>query len=96
LNTQKDYFKVQTSKVNKQSETTDCGVFAAAYCSALAFGENPSAVIYDQKRLRCHLLNCLETRRYIFSYYSAKTSSINMGHCKCLLYNYVEGLIPER
>jgi len=63
LNTQKDHFTVQVSKVNKQSGTTDCGVFAAAHCTALAFGENPSAVVYDQKHLRRHLLNCLESKK---------------------------------
>jgi len=47
LNTQKGHFKMQISKVNKQSGTTDCGAFAAAYCTALTFGEYPSAVIYD-------------------------------------------------
>ena len=66
LNSQKDHFKVQIPKVNKQSGTKDCGVFAAAYCTALAFGEDPSAVVYDQQHLRYHLLNCLERKMSVF------------------------------
>jgi len=62
LNTQEDSFKIQMPKVNKQSGTRDCGVFAAAYCTALAFGEDPSAVVYNQKHLRHHLLSCLEAK----------------------------------
>ena len=55
----------QGAKVNKQSGTTDCGVFAAAYQTALTFGENPSAVINDHrfKHLSHHLLNCLEAKK---------------------------------
>ena len=35
-------------------------VFAAAYCIALAHGENPSTFVYEQKVMRNHLLRCLE------------------------------------
>jgi len=35
-------------------------VFAAAYCTTVAFGKDPRALVYDQKRLRHHLLKCLE------------------------------------
>jgi len=60
LKTQKDQFTIQIAKVNKQSGTQDCGVFAAAYCTTVAFGKDPCALVYDQKRLRHHLLKCLE------------------------------------
>jgi len=35
-------------------------VFAAAYCTTVAFGKDPCALVYDQKCLRHHLLKCLE------------------------------------
>ena len=40
LRTKKDIFTIQIAKVNKQSGTNDCGVFAAAYCTSLAFGQD--------------------------------------------------------
>jgi len=60
LKTKEDKFTVQISKVNKQSGTKDCGAFAAAYCTTVAFGQDPSSLVYDQKHLRHHLLKCLE------------------------------------
>jgi len=60
LKTQKDQFTIQIAKVNKQSRTHDCGVFAAAYCTTVAFGKDPCGLVYDQKRLRHHLLKCLD------------------------------------
>ena len=35
LHTEKDTITVQLAKVNKQSDTYDCGAFAIAYCTRL-------------------------------------------------------------
>ena len=48
LKTNEDSFTIQLAKVNKQSGTDDCGVFVSAYCTSLAFGQDPSSVVYDQ------------------------------------------------
>ena len=63
LRTPKDIFTIQIAKVNKQSETNDCGAFAVAYCTSLAFGQDPSSVVYSQEHLRHHLLTCLENQK---------------------------------
>lgn len=63
LRTPKDIFTIQIAKVNKQSGTNDCGAFAAAYCTSLAFGQDPSSVVYSQEHLRHHLLTCLENQK---------------------------------
>ena len=54
---------VRFGNTNKQAEFDDCGLFAAAYCTTLAFGQNPSSFVYDQSALRKHLINCLEAQR---------------------------------
>ena len=63
LRTKNDSFTIQIAKLNKQSGTNDCGVFAAAYCTSLAFGQDPSSVVYNQEHLRHHLLICLEKQK---------------------------------
>ena len=48
LKTKNDSFRIQIAKVNRQSGSNDCGVFAAAYCTSLAFGQDPSTVVYNK------------------------------------------------
>ena len=38
---------VKFATTNKQAGSDDCGLFAAAYCTSLAHGQNPSAFVYD-------------------------------------------------
>ena len=44
----------------KQKGVKDCGLFAIAFATALAFGENPSNIKFCQESMRAHLINCLE------------------------------------
>ena len=44
--TQCDIIKVHIASVNKQSEDSNC-LFSAAYCTTLAYEQNPSEVVYD-------------------------------------------------
>ena len=39
---------VQVMNVSKQIGTQDCALFAIAYLVALAFNEDPTAVVFDQ------------------------------------------------
>ena len=41
-----------------QSGSTDCGLFAIAISTALAFGQNPSLEMYHQEDMRPHLQQC--------------------------------------
>ena len=63
LKTKKESFTIQIAKVNKQSGFDDCGVFAAAYCTSVAFGHDPTSMVYNQEYLRHHLLSCLENKK---------------------------------
>ena len=50
----------QLSPCHKQLSTTDFGVFAIAYSIDILSGNNRSKIIYDQSKLRQHLVNCFE------------------------------------
>ena len=54
---------VKLGNTNKQAGFDDCGLFAAAYCTSLAHGQNPSSFVYDQAAMRTHLVRCLETQK---------------------------------
>ncbi|XP_045031019.1 uncharacterized protein LOC123473768 [Daphnia magna] len=43
----------------RQSNGYDCGVFAIAFATSLAIGEDPATRLYDPIKLRPHLVNCL-------------------------------------
>ena len=52
--------KVVINLMQQQGNGVDCGVFAVAYATSLAFGENPSLCSYNVPLIRQHLVNCLE------------------------------------
>ena len=45
--------------MQKQDGSTDCGVFAIAVMTSLAYEEDPSRVEYNQMQLRQHLSDCI-------------------------------------
>ena len=42
-----------------QSNGYDCGVFAIAFATSLANGEDHTTRVYNQKKLRAHLVDCM-------------------------------------
>ena len=61
--TKNKYFTIGIANVNKQSGDNDCGLFAAAYITSIAHGQDLSSIVYNQGLMREHLLTCLETKR---------------------------------
>ena len=51
-------------QVNRQTGGLDCGVFAVAISTALAFHQNPAVIKFDQPALRPHLVACFEKRQF--------------------------------
>jgi len=51
---------VKVKNVIKQVGSTDCGVYALAYCTSLALGSNPCLSVYRQVEMRDHLISCME------------------------------------
>ena len=52
---------IRMMDVEKQSNGSDCGVLAIAYAFDLCSGFNPCTVKFDPKRIRHHLVTCLES-----------------------------------
>ena len=50
-------------QVNRQKGGLDCGVFAVAISTALAFQQNPAVIKFDQAAMRPHLVACFEKRQ---------------------------------
>ena len=46
--------------VQQQTNGSDCGVFATAFATCLAFGENPAHMTFDVPKMRPHLATCLK------------------------------------
>lgn len=55
--------KVSIMNVQKQKDGFNCGLFAIANATALAFKLNPSEFVYDQSDLRAHFLLCCRNRK---------------------------------
>ena len=52
------HIKVKLERCPKQIGGRDCGLFAIANCTALAYGSHPSNASFDQDAIQQHLLNC--------------------------------------
>ena len=46
-----------------QSGNCDCGLFAVAFATAVAYGLNPGQCLFDQHKMREHLHQCLVKQR---------------------------------
>ena len=54
-------------QVQTQKGTKDCGVFAVAFLTALAYNQNPAdgPIQYCQDQLRSHLCNCFIRQKHV-------------------------------
>ena len=58
-----EYFRAKIQA--EQTGSTDCGLFAIAFATDLAFSNNPSTIVHDQANMRTHLQQCLEMKHLI-------------------------------
>lgn len=81
-------FKMQNSLIQKGA--SDCGLFAIAYATDLAHGNDPATLRYNQDKLRLHFLHCLKQKQ-LTPFPSEKTQpgKMKMEHvrifCSCRL-----------
>lgn len=54
---------LQFPNVSLQSGSSDCGLYAIAYATCLALGEDPTNYHFDQRCMRDHLVQCLESKK---------------------------------
>ena len=62
VKTEKKILKAKFSNVYMQTNGNDCGLYAIANATALAFGRDPSKEQYIPIKLREHLIQCLENK----------------------------------
>ena len=90
---------IECMNVHKQSGSDDCGLMTIAFVTCLLFEQDPVKVRFDQKRLRQHLLQCLnsgEMRPFpVLSYRSVRQQVLQRCkedlHCTCRQV-YIDGL----
>ena len=82
---------VEIKGVQQQTNSVDCGLFAIAFATSLAFGEDPANVTYDSKKLRMHLIKCLNKKQMtcfpkstekLVSKCQSRLAAIEL-YCKC-------------
>ena len=66
--------------VQQQSGSTDCGLFSIAFAYHAAIGDNLRTLIFDQGRMRSHLLSCFE-RSEITPFPLATTTTDTIRRC---------------
>ena len=88
-----------TAREVQQGNGYDCGAFAIAFATSLAYGEDPSKLSYDTKQLRNHLRACMESNR-LTPFPSTKcagnrsrreTMATEDVHCSCRRSEYMVG-----
>ena len=55
-----DELDIMIVDVQQQNNSYDCGLFALAYATELAFGYDPATFLWDQPSMRKYLLLCFE------------------------------------
>ena len=58
-----DQVEFQLVNVQRQPNSSDCGLFAIANATELAHGRDPLLCMWDACQMREHLFNCLEIRK---------------------------------
>ena len=61
--TSTNLLRVEISSVQQQDGDKDCGLFAIAFATELAFGGDLTHVQYKQDAMRDHLVRCLELKK---------------------------------
>ena len=86
LKTKNDSFRIQIAKVNRQSGSNDCGVFAAAYCTSLAFGQDPFYCGVQPRLFKRPFSKMLRKPKNVpFSYNQMQENIIHICFSKSLL-----------
>ena len=62
FNIDSDRIKLNVISEQKQEGSRDCGVFAIAFATAIAYRKDPSHLIFNQVEMRKHLLACFRGR----------------------------------
>ena len=61
---------MKIQKVQFQKGASDCGAYAIAFATDLAYGNNPASREYEQTKLRSHFLECSLSKKQIVPFSS--------------------------
>ena len=95
--------KINMMNVARQKGSTDCGLYAVAILTCLAFGIDPTKLIFDQAALRPHLIQCLEKGVIdCFPVKQTRRTSSNVStqlncqiYCSCKLPEHYDSCMTE-
>ena len=77
-----------------QSGSDDCGLFVIATATALCEGQDPVLYVYDQQRMRAHLLKAVEMKA-LHSFPSKRTRQRKAHYKRERLQVYCECRLPD-
>jgi len=49
-------------EVQKQETGAECGLYAVANATSIAFGMDPTKLVYNEARMRAHLVHCFSQK----------------------------------
>lgn len=90
--------------VQRQSGSCDCGLYAIAFGTAVAFADDPTNCLFDQVMMRSHLYSCLEAGRMkMFPHKKIQPNRKNIiknnddfqVYCRCRMPEVKGGLMIE-
>ena len=53
-------FNIEVMNISKWSDAVDCGLYAIAPLTSLAFDQDPTTVVHNQEAMLPHLNTCFE------------------------------------
>ena len=95
-----DTMRVEISPVQQQAGSTDCGLFAIAFATDLAFGMDPVKISYQQSAMREHFVKCLENEKMEQFPRSKRSAHINIRrvatipvYCTCKMPESLDNMV---
>ena len=82
LHTSNDFFTIEHARMQCQTGSDDCGLFAIASACALWYEHDPSLAKFDQPQMRPHLCNAFETKNLVPFPTSTGSPSLTLKHKK--------------
>ena len=95
LHTDSSSINIEMMNVQLQTGGSDCGPFAIAFATALAFGKNPEDYYFDQQALRPHLIKCLEKQRMEFFPYTRAGKGVHRVKATASIQVFCSCRMPE-
>ena len=74
-------FTINIQPVQQQDNGVDCGLYAVAFATSLAFGDDPVKLFYNKYNLQTHFINCLLNKN-MTKFPGVSKSEVNTKVCR--------------